>query len=658
MKIKIISTLVALLFSCFLFSQDSKHDKLLDSLFRDANAKATEKEKVESLTGNAGKYGYDNFTKQLIDKSIEISEKSNSPISKANSYYSLGVYYLFRSEIDTSKVLLSRSLKLIETNLDPTLKAEILTSFAEVYRQEGNYDEGISTLFKAKELFKSIRKGELSEEEKKDIDNKENVVNNSFATLYKELGDFESSLHYYKLSYHIAIKSNNLTTAGAILSNKGVLLSEMGNYQEALEAHIKAKELKASSSASQRSIAISELNIGSALVKLKRFDEAIQSFDSVVVVFKKIGFPIGELATYIERGELGLTISNINNAIDDCEKAKSIAFKIKATEYQESACKCLYNAYKKIGNTKLALVNLELYQEKKEMISSEKNIKKITQLEMQYDFDRKEELRVAENKAKEKQNDLIIKSLTGGLGALLLIALLLYYVIRLRKKAEIKLEGKNVQLNKAIEEKEILLKEIHHRVKNNLQIISSLLNIQGRQIDDKLAKQAINEGKNRVKAMALIHQNLYQNENLVGVDAGDYIYKLSESLVQNYKISENEIEIITDIEEIIFDVDIIIPFGLIINELISNSLKYAFPSNQTDGKIYIKLKQTNNNLILEVSDNGIGLPKDFKIEETSTLGYKLIKSFSKKLKAKLDLGNNIGDKGTKVRLEIANFKTI
>jgi len=158
--------------------------------------------------------------------------------------------------------------------------------------------------------------------------------------------------------------------------------------------------------------------------------------------------------------------------------------------------------------------------------------------------------------------------------------------------------------------------------------------------------------------MALIHQNLYQSENLVGVDAADYIHKLTDSLVQNYNTSDNDIEITTNIDELKLDIDTIIPFGLMINELISNSLKYAFVDSKIQGKIHIKLVKESNNLVLEVSDNGIGLPKDFEITKTTSLGYKLIKAFSKKLNAKLELGKNIVNQGTKVRLEIVDFKTI
>jgi len=130
------------------------------------------------------------------------------------------------------------------------------------------------------------------------------------------------------------------------------------------------------------------------------------------------------------------------------------------------------------------------------------------------------------------------------------------------------------------DEKDILLREIHHRVKNNLQVISSLLGIQSRSIKDVQAKQAIHEGRARVHSMSLIHQNLYKKDNLTGVDMRVYLNKLSTDLINTYNLSEGQIEIEKDIDELILDVEYVVPIGLIINELISNALKYAFPDQQ------------------------------------------------------------------------------
>ena len=136
----------------------------------------------------------------------------------------------------------------------------------------------------------------------------------------------------------------------------------------------------------------------------------------------------------------------------------------------------------------------------------------------------------------------------------------------------------NTIVFEALKEKDFLLREIHHRVKNNLQVISSLLSLQARQIGDKNIQKAINEGRSRVRSMALIHQNLYQNENLTGVSVERYLSNLLSELFDTYKVDSDKITLHFNIQDIDLDVDTMVPFGLILNELISNCLKHAFPN--------------------------------------------------------------------------------
>lgn len=250
------------------------------------------------------------------------------------------------------------------------------------------------------------------------------------------------------------------------------------------------------------------------------------------------------------------------------------------------------------------------------------------------------------NKAQIKNQRFIIIGLILGFG---LLVMLLYYLFNQRKK----IESQNIIISKALAEKETLLKEIHHRVKNNLQVISSLLSLQSLQIKDPIAQQAMQEGRNRVKSMALIHQNLYQDENLVGVSTSEYIKKLTDSLVKNYNINQENIQVLTDVDDLKLDVDTIIPLGLILNELISNALKHAFVDKQSR-IIEIQLKQDGTRLKLKVADNGKGLPQTFAIESNDSLGFNLIKSFADKLKAELKVMSE--QSGTIVQLMIPNFK--
>lgn len=229
--------------------------------------------------------------------------------------------------------------------------------------------------------------------------------------------------------------------------------------------------------------------------------------------------------------------------------------------------------------------------------------------------------------------------------ALLLLSGAAIFVLYRRQRT------KNRLIQKQSEELQTLMKEIHHRVKNNLQIISSLLDLQSISINDKEASEAVKEGKNRVLSMALIHQNLYTEGNIKGIKVKDYIQNLAGSLFDSYNIQKEKIKLVTDIEPLNLDVDTVIPIGLIINELLSNSLKYAFAGRE-EGEIRVSLRQHLKELQLQIRDNGIGFSSGW-MNNSASFGYKLIKAFSQKLKAKLEVYN---DGGACVTMNIQKYK--
>ena len=199
-----------------------------------------------------------------------------------------------------------------------------------------------------------------------------------------------------------------------------------------------------------------------------------------------------------------------------------------------------------------------------------------------------------------------------------------------------------------------MLREIHHRVKNNLQIISGLLNLQSRQIANPEAQEAVREGRNRVKSMALIHQKLYQQDNLTGVSMQEYLTDLISSIQQTFKNNNQIVQTTIECDPLKLDVDTAIPLGLIINELITNCYKYAF-IDKKEGNIIIRLREEKNHLLLEVKDDGNGLPADFDVNKTRSFGMKLIQSLAAKLEATLDVYTN---NGTIAQLAITNYKPV
>ncbi|MBN2612157.1 MAG: sensor histidine kinase [Bacteroidales bacterium] len=221
-----------------------------------------------------------------------------------------------------------------------------------------------------------------------------------------------------------------------------------------------------------------------------------------------------------------------------------------------------------------------------------------------------------ENQPESRMNHIFLLGLAGILG------MVTNYLINIIKNNE----------TRVLKEREILLKEIHHRVKNNLQVISSLLDLQTGTIKDYPARIAIKDSQTRVKSMALIHQLLYQTELFTGIDFSLYLDKLLYSLQNTYNELGKKITCQINSPGIALDIDIAISLGLITNELVTNAFKYAFTNRKT-GIISVSLTKNNGDIIYKVADNGIGLPSSTSLENVQTLGLKLVKLLSKQIKA-------------------------
>ncbi|MFM2190860.1 MAG: hypothetical protein RL491_1246 [Bacteroidota bacterium] len=204
------------------------------------------------------------------------------------------------------------------------------------------------------------------------------------------------------------------------------------------------------------------------------------------------------------------------------------------------------------------------------------------------------------------------------------------------------------RIRESLEEKGLLLREIHHRVKNNLQIIISLFNLQSHYVEDKKAFLALKEGQDRIKSMALIHERFYQNDGLSKIDFDDYIKRLVENLFLSFNIGPGRIKPVIEAEKISLDIDTAVPCGLIINELTSNALKHAFGTEGT-GEIYVSLKYiTDKQVRLTVQDTGIGLPPGFDVFKSDSLGMQLINALSNQLDGTLKV---VVDHGTRFTLD-------
>ncbi|WP_242923822.1 two-component regulator propeller domain-containing protein [Pontibacter liquoris] len=237
---------------------------------------------------------------------------------------------------------------------------------------------------------------------------------------------------------------------------------------------------------------------------------------------------------------------------------------------------------------------------------------------------------------------------------LLVLAGIILSVVRLREQnlvkmnslLEMKVRHRTTMLERKNLEKETLLQEIHHRVKNNLQIVISLVNLQARHVEDPQTRDVMRAIQSRVRSMAILHERLYRHDDLGQIDLEDYFKGICESLYAAYGIDPARIALHLQILPIKTDIDSAITLGLIVNELVSNSLKYAFP-NEHNGALWVSLKYNDNqHYTLVVADNGKGLPDDFASRKSQSFGLQLVSTLSRKLKGEMYFENNNGTKST------------
>jgi len=513
--------------------------------------------------------------------------------------------------------------------------------------RESNYPLGEAMAFESQGLYHEIVTGNYDLASNFYFEGIQICEENNLtyaSSLYHSLGvmfhtsdNYEKALEYYNIAYEKAINDSDAILQKRCLVNMGSIYSSLEAYDKAKATLLESLDLDINRYIDYNIYA----NLGNLFIRQKQYKEAISYIEKAIIVHPDNSDSEINLMYLLEakaalKDSIGMQ-PKIKRAIAEAERVSSLRKKSH-----------LYDALSKYFYAFEDFKTAADYQQKYHNIYVE--IKEKQRDQTVYDLETKYQTektgRELENKKANEQLFIISLIFLG-----ILLSLVTYYYTKNRKKNRL-LDKQKTLLERTVEDKNILLKEIHHRVKNNLQVISSLLSLQQRQISDVKAAEAMQEGRDRVKAMALIHQNLYQDTDLIGVEINDYVNKLANNLVKNYQTVNKPIALIINVDPIKLDIDTIIPLGLVINEIISNALKYAFTA-QDAGTLNIELTYNNHLLSLSVKDNGKGLPEDFDINNISSLGFRLIKAFSDKLKAKLHI--NSTKQGTVIQLDIPNI---
>ncbi len=514
------------------------------------------------------------------------------------------------------------------------------------YYYKGSHRQAIAYYLEALPLFTAIRDTYFI-----------GMMNNNIGAAYEYRDEPQLSTSYYQKALESFTLLKDTLWMANVLNNIAIQFNISLRNHEALDYFSRARQYYTFLGDSSM-MAMINTNMAEVYRYLGNYQEAIRLNEEYLKTYSRfhtidvVGNVHGSLArSYLSIGRLDEAMEH-NRISTQIRKENNFLFRLPNNYETESMI------LEQKGNYKQALNAYKNFKAAQDSVLNKEKDERITELITEYEVKEKDQeinMLASQNELKtlriEKSNR---QKLVFGLGALslLIFALALYYLLRLKSKTNTDLAEKNALISKALAEKDILLREIHHRVKNNLQMISALLYLHGKSVDDSTAQEALMESQNRVQSMAMIHQNLYQNENLLGVSIQEYLDKLLSHLISSYNIEKNRITIHKKINIPQLDVDTVIPLALIINELISNALKYAFRDGRK-GEITIFLEQDETGIKLEVSDDGIGLPEHFAVETSSNFGLKLINILSDRLGATWTTHSG---KGTRMTLIIPHKK--
>lgn len=477
-----------------------------------------------------------------------------------------------------------------------------------------------------------------------------NSIHSSMSLLYSNTKDYESALKYAKMVVEAYEKEENYHPLIRAMANLNNIYLELNQPEKSLV--IINKALTLISKLPQERQASETINIrswrGKTYMALKRYDEALSDFmfswkgmQEKYGAEKANGWKGHIGGVYHLQGKHAEAIPYLRDYI-----THTLSKKVTNPEDLKEQCLWLAESYKVLGKVDSAYNYLTIGKDVEINALQEETKSLRNELRVKYETEQKDQTIASQSEKIEQQNKIQTLSYVIG-GLLILILGGLFYTYRNNKKKNLQLqalntslETTNMLLDKRNAENELLLKEIHHRVKNNLEVVSSLLALQSAKIDDPEMQDAMLASQNRVQSMGILHQKLYQSEHLAFIEMKNYFKNLCENILDSYNETER-IAVDIDMKEVELDVDTAVPVGLIVNELITNSLKYAFPDSKK-GEIKLSLENVDNDhLSLTISDNGVGKGLETKAKGTG-FGTQLVGLLARQIDGKLEEKNENG----------------
>lgn len=565
----------------------------------------------------------------------ELKLAPNDPLRLADAYRTQALVRVIDNRIAEGLDLYELALQNARKAQSAVYEASCFSLMAGLYQDKGDYDRALQYYLEGLKVAERVSDTRMM-----------GTLYNNIASVYGSAGyKPQQALAYYSKALEQAAKLNNNAFAGLITGNMaGEYLRDAKRDSAELFAQ-QSLDYAAKSGTHGYEYAVALTNVGDIYRQLNKTAEAETYLKEAIVIQDSLKRPINVLGPISILCNLYLQQNNVIAAEALGKRLLNTAITYNTKPFIREGYKVLSEVAKKRNQPALALQYYEQYSAWSDSVFNDTREQGIANVQSRAEMDKHElevqyetKKKTQENKILSLQNYTLRFGVLLGIIAVLLLGLVVFLVLRankLKEKTNRELEEKNKRIEQQNREKDTLMQEIHHRVKNNLQIVSSLLNLQANALTDPIAKEALRESHNRVRSISLIHQKLYMQDDLSAISLEEYVLQLGTHLKHVFNAHQIEITCSVYPPSVKLDMQTSIPLGVILNELVTNAIKYA-QINRPGGQIHISFTDDLGGLCtLQFTDNGIGMPQGFDIHKSPTLGLRMVNELTRQLQGTL-----------------------
>lgn len=617
-----------LVIACLFWSLNS----LAQSTSQDSIAQLPLSQQIEAYKTLVKKYLYNDLDQALhwVELGMKVANKQQDKKAIGFFWLNKGVIYDNQTKYAQALVYYKKALSIALENDYSTGAAKTYQNIGVTYAKQGKYKQCMTFFFKALRIY----------EQNKDTTHAIGMYNN-LAILHTRMEDYTEALNLYQKGLKLSRATSNQHMIARIQANISELYLRNKAYNQAIKALQESLEISQAEKDYVQVVATLG-NMAEVYEEKKQLDSALFFNQRAIGLHKEYKLKGGIVLRYVSLAQIYNDLNKPDSSSYFYKKALQQIPQNTITPALLNVYTAMYTQYAKHGQYNEAYSYLLKHNLVKDSLFTLQKNKQIEELKAKYQLDAKQkeldllakqnQLRITEAKLQKRLNYALLAIALG----LLLIVVLLTRGYQQKRKNNQSLGLKNDQITQMLRDKEVLLKEVHHRVKNNLQIVSSLLNLQQEFHQEQSPQELLRQSQSKIEAMAIIHEQLYQSDNIQSIDLHTYLTELITHFNRSYDLDQRNITFQTNIAPLGLSLDQLVPCGLIINELVTNCIKYAFVG-KTSGQVSIEAQVVGEKYQLVLADNGVGLPQGFNVQEITSLGLRLVQGLVQQLQGKFEV---------------------